>query len=180
MAGRKTNIARQATFTNCLPGVIEEADALARLGNVEVALWIESPAGQPYVYKSPGFNTVSRICKDQAILNRLTQELAEEKERTKVMVLLYTILSIFSKHFFSVLQNLGSAEEGKRAVWKRGQRDCKSKLGGVTCLQEKAGNSPRYYKECFYVDRGFAVSIGALRKLKNNYGMLSVCCSSRK
>ncbi|CAA7041705.1 unnamed protein product [Microthlaspi erraticum] len=93
MAGRKTNNA-QATFTNCLRGVIEEADALARQENVELALWLESPAGQPYVYKTPGFNTVSRryrnasqarIRQNQATLDRITKELAEEKERAKVL-----------------------------------------------------------------------------------------------
>ncbi|CAH2046218.1 unnamed protein product [Thlaspi arvense] len=90
------------TFFEHLDGLFREVDAQVRLCNFGVGILVDSPTGQPYVFKCPCFNSVAacfgnpysrrskrsspsslrqaRILKSQAKLDRLTDDLERQKE----------------------------------------------------------------------------------------------------
>ncbi|VVB08143.1 unnamed protein product [Arabis nemorensis] len=101
----ENSIARHISFSKRRAGIFQKADALAKLCNVEVAVLINSLAGQPNIFGYPCFEGVvkrlqnpnarkrsssssvkqARILKSQAKLDRLTEELKLQKQRENVL-----------------------------------------------------------------------------------------------
>ncbi|ESQ39780.1 hypothetical protein EUTSA_v10001168mg [Eutrema salsugineum] len=92
------SLTRRMIISKCRAGIFNKANALARLHNVEVAVFINSPAGRQYLFRSPGFNSYSRksgrssaslkkarILKLQAKLVGVMKKLEAEKQREKVL-----------------------------------------------------------------------------------------------
>ncbi|KAF8052182.1 hypothetical protein N665_1592s0002 [Sinapis alba] len=81
----ESSISEDAILSKCLNGIFKESNKLARLYNARVDVLIVSPAGKPYLFKSPSSLKLVRILKLQKTLNSVMKELEYEKERAKVL-----------------------------------------------------------------------------------------------
>ncbi|KAF8105920.1 hypothetical protein N665_0151s0013 [Sinapis alba] len=81
----ESSISEDAIFFKCLNGIFKKSNKFERLYNARVELLIVSPAGKPYVFKSPSSLKLVRILKLQKTLNSVMKELEYQKERAKVL-----------------------------------------------------------------------------------------------